>query len=502
MKIMKCFVSINVALSVAALLSQSSYGVLAAEIKAVSQHAAISVLGQGPFYRLNLPVTIYPTAAHVDLRDVRIRNAEGNLVPHAWLHHEAAVAQIISNPAVFYPIAAGGNTGTNEHGDLSLEFKQNADGSLLNIRTKTPSKKQTLGGQGDSIIDASQIKGNMLQLRFEVDEHTEGLFPLSIEASDDLRHWRSVSNDEQIAVLKRQGTKIEKLNVDLYGNRAKFLRLKWREWQDAAPVMTIKSMTIDSVQQNEVLAPLQWSAAIKAASCVESYCDYLLPANTPLDNLRINLSEPNTLASITVSGQLPKHAGEEYPHRHHPLYVLRHKRQPPADATVAQVILAQAVSYRLTLSNGEVRSENLAMDGGVYTHLRLQTQGPISMLGQVAPTIEVASTPPSLLFLGRGSAPFSLSWGADQKQGNALPLATLVPGYQSDKALSADEASVQIPLAVISAIAVPKKNTELNEQEKLAKTDNKRWLWAALGVGLLLLAGMAWSLFKGMAKPE
>ncbi len=481
-------------LSAALLLIQSAQVVLAQEAKNIAQKAAISSSGQGPFYRLNLPVTIYPGAAHVDLRDVRISNASGDLVPHAWLQNEITAPQILTSVAAFYPIALQGNRSVTETGDLSLQFRQNADGSLLTLQTKKTNVKRV---SSDSIIDLSQIKGSLLQARFEVDENAEGLFPLSIDASDDLRHWHSISSDAQIAVLKRNGGKIEKLDVDLYGNRAKYLRL---HWHDAAPAITIKSITIDSLQQNEILAPLQWSNAIKASSCTENSCDYLLPANTPLDSLRINLSEPNTLASVTVSGQLPAHTAEVYPRRHHPLYVLRHKRQPPENAVAARVVLAQTVSYRLTQSNGEARSENLSMDGGIYTHLRLQTTGPISMLGQAAPSIQVASTPRSLIFLGRGSAPFTLSWGVDEKQGNALALATLVPGYQPDKAVSADAATVEIPL--VSAVAVPVKKSELSEKEKSAKSDRKLWLWAALAGGLLLLAGMAWSLFKGMAKVE
>ena len=171
--------------SAALLLIQSSYSAFAENAKGVAQHATISSTGQGPFYRLNLPVTIYPTAAHVDLRDVRIRNAGGNLVPHAWLHNEVAAPQIISSVVGFYSIAVRGNNAANEQSDLSLEFKQNADGSLLNIRTKTG---QTKSVKSDSIIDVSQINGSMLQARFEVDENAEGLFPLSIEASDDLHH--------------------------------------------------------------------------------------------------------------------------------------------------------------------------------------------------------------------------------------------------------------------------------------------------------------------------
>ena len=354
----------------------------------------------------------------------------------------------------------------------------------------------------DWIIDARQIRGNLLQARFSIDDNAEGIFPLSIEGSDDLRHWRTITQEGQIAALKRPDGKIEKLTVDLYGNRAKFLRL---HWQDAAQTLTLKSVTLDSVQQNEVFTPLQWSAPIPATTCAENYCDYPLPANTPLDSLRINLSEPNTLASITVFGQFPAQIARSYRRHHHPLYVLRHKRQAPVEtpALTTEVILAQTVTYRLKQAKGEVRSENLALDGGVYTRLRIQTQGPISLLGQPAPSIEVASTPRSLLFLGRGSPPFSVHWGVDEKQGSALPLATLVPNYRPDSPLKADPASVYIPLQILRPIPQPEaKATTTTTPEETPTPEKKLWLWVALTIGLLLLAGMAWSLFRSMAKPE
>jgi hypothetical protein len=64
--------------------------------------------------------------------------------------------------------------------------------------------------------------------------------------------------------------------------------------------------------------------------------------------------------------------------------------------------------------------------------------------------------------------------------------------------VSTDAATVDIPLA--SAAVAPLKKFELSENEKSTKSDKKLWLWAALAGGLLLLAGMAWSLFKGMGK--
>lgn len=483
------------------LTMQSHRSVVAADEKKGERQAAIHSTGEGPYYRLNLPVAIYQTAAHVDLRDVRVHNANGELVPHAWLQNESTTQEITSRLVDFFPITstAGRNTKDtpSDLNDLSLEFKQNADGSLLRVRTKISADKRAT--KTDSIIDVSQIKGNLLQARFEVDENAEGLFPFSLDASDDLRHWYTISNEEQIAILKRPNGKIERLTSELYGKRAKFLRLRWH---DAAATINIKSITIDSVIQNDVAAPLQWSTIIKSARCAENYCDYLLPANTPIDSLRINLNEANTLASIMVLGQLPPRGAEQYHYHRNPLHILRHKTRPQNDPASTLVWLAQAVSYRLTQGDGEIRSENLAMDGGIYTHLRIQTEGEIGMLGKVAPSIQVGTMPRSLIFLGRGSAPYSLTWGAEVKQASALPLATLIPGYQPKQALAASDAIVDIPFKLSPTINAAQEPIALVHQEQTTKPEKKLWLWAALVVGLVLLGGMAWSLFKSMGKPE
>lgn len=485
------------------IMMQSHRSVFAVDEKMGERQATIHSTGVGPFYRVNLPVSIYQTAAHVDLRDVRVRNANGELVPHAWLQNESTTQEITSQPVDSFPIpASAGRSASNttsELNDFSLEFAQNTDGSLLSVKTKIASDKQVRVVKTDRIIDVSQVKGNLLQVRFDVDENAEGLFPFSLEASDDLRHWYTISNEEQIAILRRPNGKIERLTSELYGKRAKYLRLRWL---DAVSSIDIKSITIDSVIQSEVAAPLHWSPIIKSTRCAENYCDYLLPNNTPIDSLRLNLSEANTLASITVFGQLPPRSAERYHYHRNPLHILRHKTQPQSDPASTHVWLAQAVSYRLTQSNGEIRSENLAMDGGIYTHLRIQTQGEIGMLGKVAPSIEVATIPRSLIFLGRGSAPFSLTWGGDVKQISALPLATLIPGYQPSQALAASEATVDIPFKLSPTINAAQKPIALARQEQTSKPEKKLWLWAALVGGLVLLGGMAWSLFKGMEKSE
>lgn len=486
---------------------------------AVAAHrATIKSDGGGPYFRLILPATIYRTAANVTLDDVRVRNAHGDLVPHAWLDEPTTETRVFTDRVAFYPVAASGNERPGVRPDVSLQFKQNRDGSLIIVRTGKPLPNTSAS---DWIIDASQVNGTLLQARLTVDDGAVGLYPLTLEGSDDLRHWRAIEPDGQVVILKDPSATIEKLAVDLHGARAKFLRLRW---QDPARTVAIKSVTIDSVERDTVVAPLQWLPSIAPLNCTATHCDYEMPARTPLDSVRINLDEPNTLATVTVSAQRPENDTAKHRSRPHPLYVLRHKRQPPAMASVdlSEIIAGQTVVYRIRQDGKDLRSEDIVLDGGIYARLRLRVVGSISELGQKTPILDVASTPRTLVFLGRGPAPYTLHWGVNDV-GRAVPLATLIPGHRANAPVQATTASVEIantPLETAAERAVtPTPDSQpasqpisppVSQPTSQAATDaglatretNRLWLWSALAFGLLVLAGMAWSLLKSMDKAK
>ena len=82
---------------------------------------------------------------------------------------------------------------------------------------------------------------------------------------------------------------------------------------------------------------MQWSEPIAPARCVERECDYALPRHVPLEQLEVQLAEPNTLARVEV---LAKVDPAVVPHRRQPhrlrerLEALRHK-QPRGSAVPA-----------------------------------------------------------------------------------------------------------------------------------------------------------------------
>jgi hypothetical protein len=471
--------------------------------------APIAVQGSGPYYRLTLPLGIYAHAAHGDLRDLRVRNAAGNAVPYAWLRNEAAARHFMSKkvPIFALPASAAGTGDTSE--DASLNFRVRPDGSLALARK--PARKQADTAQW--LIDASQLKGSLLQARFDVAPDARGLFAFRLEASDDLRHWRAVGGEEQLVRLAHGGQTIERMAVELGNVQARFLRLRWSDPQNGAP---LTGVAIDSVQEVEPVAPLEWSGALKPERCGADHCDYALPRGLPVESLRVDLADVNTLAQVGISGLLAATPAAAEPARvpRNPLYALRHqqRRPVPPSGTPGEVPLLDTVVYRLAQAGGEARSPLLALDGTSYSHLRIRTSGPVSLLGAMPPAISVGATPRALVFLAQGAAPFSLAWNAAPEknavQGGApgaalalaLALATLVPGYTANKAVAADEASVALPPAPVAAVEAAVAATAQLPVPTQPDPSRKWWLWGALGVGLLLLAGMAWSLFASLRK--
>jgi hypothetical protein len=127
----------------------------------------------------------------------------------------------------------------------------------------------------------------------------------------------------------------------------------------------------------------------------------------PVQSLRIDLADVNTLAQVGISGLSDPSAAvqPQQPVPRNPLYALRHPQRravPQQPGGPDETPLVDTVVYRLAQAGGEVRSPVLALDGAVHARLRLRTAGPVSVLGATPPTVSVGAVPRTLVFLAQG----------------------------------------------------------------------------------------------------
>ena len=151
--------------------------------------------------------------------------------------------------------------------------------------------------------------------------------------------------------------------------------------------------------------------------------------------------------------------------------------------------------YWLTQASGapDLHSPPVRLDEAPWRMLRLETFGPITQLGHVAPTIRVGIRPRQLVFVARGAGPFVLVRAPANEPTTPMALAQLIPGRTPDAALPQSTATVETTAGTASTALDAASGVAA---EPAARPSRTPWLWAVLLAGLALMGGMAWSLLR------
>nr|WP_185168317.1 DUF3999 domain-containing protein [Pseudomonas sivasensis] len=418
-----------------------------------THHVPLSVSGNGPWYRLELPLAVQLNARQADLGDVRVFNAAGE--PQAYaLSRQSSQRTESRNVAdvKWFPLYAA----DTQESLPGVVMKTTTEGTLVEIKPSSAAKpgKQVLRGW---VLDASAIKAPLQQLSLDWSREQEGFQRFSIEASDDLQRWEPWG-EGQVARLSFADERVEQHDVSLPGRSARYLRLVWKG--QAAPLLT--SAKLVSATRSSLPMPLVWSQPLAGTRLKAGEYSWQLPTGLSVERLRIELKQPNTLAPVTLAGR--------------------------SDAKQLWQPLNNGLLYRLTQNGQDVVQDELQLPGQVVTELKLQVDERGGGLGADAPALRFAVRATQLVFLARGEPPFSLALGNASVKAASLPLSTLIPDYSAERLNTLGQAKVVGDVAVASPVVVA------------AVEDGPNWkklgLWTVLLLGVAALGAMAYSLLR------
>ncbi|MDR2260634.1 MAG: DUF3999 domain-containing protein [Azoarcus sp.] len=489
----------------------------AAENIADYRHArTIEPEEDAPWYRLDIPLSIQWQAAHADLRDLRVFNAEGESLPHALTTNAPRRTQERREArARLFPLYAADALAADVALGDGLRIRRGANGAVdievapkarqgRAARASAPARKVLRGW----LLDMGAADFAPEALHLDQTSGQEGFFRFSIEASDDLEHWWSWG-EGQLVHLDFDGQAITRNEIRLPRHKARYLRLLWQDTDVAASVRGARlSGTVAGIED----APLAWSPYLAGepvsrdenAKERKSEGEFIwkLPLSLPLERVSIAVEEMGTLAPVILSGrnyQPPEK--NETASGDKPLVteILRGERRRrdtfAGNARSRQQAqeapwrtLASGVVYRLPGEAGERVEDELELPGVPVNQLRLQIDPRGSGLGAQAPRIKVALRGRELTFLARGNAPYRLAYGRAGARAANLPLSTLIPA----------DAAARIGHARIAESAAPPVPVASGEPEEETKTftAGKAAFWVVLFMGAVLLAGMAFSLLR------
>jgi hypothetical protein len=414
----------------------------------------LSVSGEGPWYRLELPLGVQLKARQTDLSDLRVFNAAGEPQAYALAREPAQTRENRTlHDVKWFPLY---NSAEATERAPSVRVQSNSNGTLIEVQ---PSSQLEAGEEElrGWLLDASRIKAPLQQLILDWTSDRDGFQRFSIEASDDLQHWQSWG-EGQVARLTFADERVEQHEVGLPGQSARYLRLLWSSPQ-SAPALT--SAQLESTNPRTLPLPLVWSQPLAGTRVKDGEYIWQLPMGLNVQRLQIELNQPNSLAPVTLSGR--------------------------RETSLPWQTLTSGLLYRLTQNGQDVVQNELQLPGQTVQQLKLTVDERGGGLGAEAPTVRFAVRSTQLVFLARGAGPYTLALGSATVKAASLPLSTLIPDYSAAKLAALGKATVEAGVVVTPAATVP----------AVADTNWKKFgLWAVLLLSVLFLGAMAFSLLR------
>lgn len=400
----------------------------------------------GPAYRFTLPVEVFTKVAHEDLRDLRVFNAAGEVVPYEV--RQARPEPLARPPGPSLPLFAlhGGARATLNGVRVTIH----SQGTAVDLQAGAASPDPHV--VTSYVLDAREItpplSGLQLQWAHGAPEFSGSL---RIEASDDLGSWRVVKSDAPVIHLLTGGAELTQSRLEFPSTKARFWRLTWLG--KTAP-FELTAVTAEPTP-DQPLAPQ--STVTVAGSRVKDKAGELafdLGAKLPVTQVNLALPQPNSVLRVELLSR--------------------------ARTTDTWRPITRAEFYRVSTGASDHDNEPIRIPTNFdrYWLVRpAQASGPI---GDVR--LQATWDAMDLVFLARGAGPFVLAYGNASAGPSNVTLEPLIQG-----------------VTVVQAQAGP--SYVLGGAERLRPPPRTLpWrmtvLWAALALGVILLAWMVYRLSK------
>jgi hypothetical protein len=425
-------------------------------------HVPLVTDAEHAFQRVELPAVVYEGVVRSDLGDVRIRNADGEDVPFAILPPPTPTRERPTDvDLAMFPLRVG--DGVRDLGDLSLTVRR--DGGRTQIEARTRDGAPTTGPRlAGYLVDTGERHDPFAALRVQTVARSGVDVRVRIEGSDDLATWRALVAGAPLLALDYAGRQLVRDRVDLPAAAPRYLRLAFIG--PIAPELAsvrgeIASRVVEPARQSRKAA-----ARVDPAQPTEYAFD--LGGPFPVDRLTLELPEVNSVAPAQVFAAPSAKA-----------------QAPARDAWQG---VATTVFYRLRQADADTVNPPVAIPPTAARHWKVRIDPSAGTQAGKAPILSVEYLPRTLVFAARGKPPFALVYASGQASPAALPIATLVPGFD------ARTSPASFGVASVGKATAPPTLDALR-----TPPDVKRWLlWATLAGAAVVLAWMAFRLMRQM----
>ncbi|MBC7602810.1 MAG: DUF3999 family protein [Ramlibacter sp.] len=420
--------------------------------------------------RVALPASALMHLQSPDARDVRVFNAAGEAVAFAFIGQSAPSALPLGRTKSFTTMPLfSAVAGTNER----------ARKGAMKVRIADADRSVWVQIDGQTPVEGSATRINSVLVDLRAQKQplsaivVHGTLPLNAPVqvaasiSSDLANWTDLPLRGRLYRFEGAGAPTnDTLEFEAPASvENRYVRLDW-SGQEGVVVTSV-----EGVIASGIAAPARLRGELPAARADGKGLDIQLGFSTPIAALTLVTPKPNTLLPVRV--------------------LARNELSQPWR------VIGQAVVYRVGAQGGEATNPALSLYGTSARWLRVEsTNGADLSAAQLSATVEF--DPVQLVFVATGSGPFQLAVGREATPPAALP-AGMLAGTLNGKRVE-DVALASLGAAVTTA-STASDSGFLDRLRPEGVSQRAAVLWAVLLVGVLLLAGVAWTLMRQLKQP-
>lgn len=412
-----------------------------------------------PLVETTVPDAVYQTVTREDLGDLRVFNAEGKPVPHAFCASPAVAEQVITQQSlpVFELRDARESASDGSHVEV-----QTAGGTQVNVLERRRTQPPAANGR-IHIIDARDGDAPLRAIQFEW-QSPDGASQaqVSIEASDDLDRWHVLVPASTLLLATRGDQQLRRKRIELPLQSYDYLRV---QRADGGPPLVIEQVIAERVGSAEEIEPVWFMATLLATDDPERLF-FDTGRRAPVSYARLRLSQENSSVRVILHSRDDREApwSERWSGEAYRIVTDMQRRESPP----AQFGATSDRYWRL----------EFAKDPQLHR----------------ATLLALGYRPARLRFLAQGPGPFTLAYGSGRTEISAASAcdALLADVDSEERAKLVGEGIVQTArvLGGDSALRPPPRQTPV----RLVV------LWSVLIVGVGLLVAMALVLLKRVRK--
>ena len=431
-------------------------------------HSAELTTATTSLREVDLPLSVYEKMQRKDYGDLRVFSKNGQIVPY-----QLSSAEIVNSEQqqslVFYPFT---KSQAADNGNIKVFIHQRqqsgAQGSGEQSIKQSIKIAQKWGGDFNNkqrskeyqyIIENPQTKTSLCKLQLDWTQAKPSMvLPLKLESSNNLQNWTGLSRTQSVSKLNYAGSKLIQNEIGFSCTSQKYLRLTWLK-----PELQVHLKKIQGIYTNNGKAQTQWKSFGKPSYDKDG--NWLFESDVVAGISKMEFVAPQD--GLLYKGSLYSRNNENDQWR----------------------FTHDVSQYRLNIGDTQLQSSAISIHTNKNRYWKVELDSEGQFTDEQLPEIRAGWTPRKLLFLAQGKGPFQIAFGNPN----------IKPSEQND--LNDLIKTIRDSGSIVD-------NVKLGEIENSGKSFSPEtpWklilFWIVLLLGTLLMAYMAFKLFKQMGEKE